>query len=110
MGFFLACEDASRLDWSFDPLSSQVKGACRSAMIELALQTKRKEVRRGNTPGVSMFEPAPTFGQIILPRGSPPASLPPQRARAGHWGPRSAASRGDLRVVIMPMRRQRAGN
>jgi hypothetical protein len=36
MGFFLACEDASRLNWSFDLPSSQVKGACRSAMIELA--------------------------------------------------------------------------
>ena len=35
-------------------------------MIELALQTKRKEDQRGNTPGVSMFEPAPTFGQIIF--------------------------------------------
>ena len=39
-------------------------------MIELALQTKRKEDqggKGGNTPGVSMFEPAPTFCQIIFP-------------------------------------------
>src|SRR5580704_13187563 len=39
----------------------------RSAMIELALQTKRKEDQRGNTPGLSMFEPAPNWGQIIFP-------------------------------------------
>ena len=46
-------------------------------MIELALQTKRKEDQRGNTPGVAMFEPAPTFCQIIFPGRSSLASLVP---------------------------------
>ena len=64
-------------------------------MIELALQTKRKEDQRGNTPGLSMFEPAPNFGQIIFPGRCSSAFLVASTVeRAEYRGPRATT---DLR-------------
>ena len=60
-------------------------------MIELALQTKREEDQGGNTPGVSTFEPAPTFCQIIFPgRSSFSRASTVERAEYGApGGPRA---------------------